>query len=90
LVIRRGLSTALRDVRNVSALPQADLVAGDPKSACPASADGALGDDATVLAAPVVDRRLLDHKRSLRDFDLKRGVVRSRAGRRSNRAASAS
>jgi hypothetical protein len=35
----------------------------------------ALGDDAPLLAAPVVDRRLLDHERSLRDFDLQRGVV---------------
>jgi hypothetical protein len=37
---------------------------------------GAFGDDAPLLAASVVDRRLLDHKRSLRDFDVESGVVK--------------
>ena len=55
--------------------PEPDLVAEDPESARPASADGAFGDDTALLSAPVVDRRLLDHERSLREFDLKRGVV---------------
>jgi hypothetical protein len=59
----------------VTTAPEPDLVTEDPKSACPASADGALGDDTTLLAAPIVDRRLLDHECSLRDFNLKRGVV---------------
>src|SRR5215207_2904284 len=58
----------LRDIRYVATGPEPDLVAEDPKLACPARADGALGDDATLHAAPVVDRRLLDHERSLRDF----------------------
>jgi hypothetical protein len=65
----------LGDVRDVAAAPEPDLVAEDPKAPRPASADGALGDDAALLAAPVVNRRLLDHERSLRNFDLKRGVV---------------
>jgi hypothetical protein len=37
-----------------------------------------------------VDRRLLDHERSLRECDLKRGVVEARAGRRCNKAVDAS
>jgi hypothetical protein len=47
-------------IRYVAAGPEPDLVAEDPESAGPASADGAFGDDAALLAAPVVDRRLLD------------------------------
>jgi hypothetical protein len=65
----------LRDVGNVSALPQPDLVAEDPKSPRPAAADGTLGDDAPLVAAPVVNRRLLDHEPPLWDVDLERGVV---------------
>ena len=65
----------LGDVRDVAAAPKADLVAEDPKSARPATADRAFGDDAPLLAAPVVDRRLLDDERPLRDLDLERGVV---------------
>ena len=59
----------------MSAAPEPDLVAEDPKSARPATADGAFGDDAALLAAPVGDRRLLDDELRLRDFDLERGVV---------------
>ena len=55
--------------------PEPDLVAEDPKSGRPASADGSFGDNTAILSAPVVDRRLLDHERSLRELDLKRGVV---------------
>src|SRR3954469_16630639 len=51
------------DVRNISAAPKPDLVAEDPKSAGPPTANGAVGHDAPVLAAPVVDRRLLDDVR---------------------------
>ena len=43
----------LGDVRDVSAAPQTDLVAEDPKPACPATADRAFGDDAPLLAAQV-------------------------------------
>src|SRR4051812_26184001 len=63
------------DVRNMSAAPKPDLVAKGPKSACPPTADRALGHDAPVLAAPVVDRRLLDDVRRPRKLHLKRGVV---------------
>src|SRR5205823_5307282 len=63
----RGAVDGLGDVRYVATAPDPDLVAEDPKSACPASADGALGDDAALLSAPVVDRRLLDHERPLRE-----------------------
>ena len=55
--------------------PEPDFVAKDPKSAGPASTDGSFGDDTPFLSAPVVDRRLLDYERPLREFDLKRGVV---------------
>ena len=65
----------LGDVRNVSTEPKTDLVAEDPKSAGPATADSAFGDDAPLHPAPVVDRRLLDDERPLGDFDLERGVV---------------
>jgi hypothetical protein len=65
----------LRDVGNVSAPPQPDLVAEDPESTRPAAADGALGDDAPLHAAPVMDRRLLDDECPLWDFDLERGVI---------------
>jgi hypothetical protein len=63
LVVGQPLRTiyGLSDVRNVSTEPNADLVAEDPKSACPPAADRPLGDDAPLLAAPVVDRRLLDN-----------------------------
>src|SRR4051812_24202180 len=63
------------DVRNMSAAPKPDLVAKDPKSARPPAADRALGHDAPVPAAPVVDRRLLDDVRRPRKLHLKRGVV---------------
>src|SRR3954463_7323188 len=63
------------DVRNMSSAPKPDLVAKDPKSACPPTADRALGHDAPVLAAPVVDRRLLDDVRRPRKLHLERGVV---------------
>jgi hypothetical protein len=59
----------------VSTTPYTDLVAEDPKSACPATADGTSGDDAPLLAAQVCDRRLLDDERLFSDFDLERGVV---------------
>ena len=65
----------LRDVRDVPAAPETDLVAEDPEAARPPSADGAFGNDSAVLAAPVMDRRLLDHEFSLWDLDLQRGVV---------------
>src|SRR4051794_11089471 len=61
LVGGRSLRTVygFGDVRNISAAPEPDLVAEDPKSAGPPSADRAVGHDApVVLAAPVVDRRL--------------------------------
>lgn len=70
-----GTVDGLGDVRYVATAPEPDLVAEDAKSARPASADGAFGDDTALLSAPVVDRRLLNHERSLREFDLKRGVV---------------
>src|SRR4051794_9984338 len=63
------------DVRNIPAAPEPDLVAEDPKSACPATADRALGHDAPVLAAPVVDRRLLDDVRRPLKRHLEGGVV---------------
>jgi hypothetical protein len=56
-------------------VPQTDIVAEHPKSACPATADGASGDDAPLLAAQVWDRRLLDDERPLWDVDLERRVV---------------
>jgi hypothetical protein len=59
----------------MSVEPKANLVAEDPKSARPASADGAFGDDAAQVPAPVVDGRLLDDERPLRDLHLERGVV---------------
>ena len=61
-----------------------DLVAEDPKSARPATADGAFGDDAPLLAAQVRDRRLLDDERRLRDFG---SGARSGRGRRPDAAA---
>src|SRR3954469_6701033 len=63
------------DVRNSSAAPKPDLVAEDPKSACPPTADRALGHDAPVLAAPVVDRGLLDDVRRPLKRHLEGGVV---------------
>jgi hypothetical protein len=63
------------NVRNISAAPKPDLVAEDPKSACPPTADRALGHDAPVLAAPVVDRRLLDDVLRPWKLHLERGVV---------------
>ena len=65
----------LSDVGDVSAAPETDLVAEDSEAARPQSADGTFGDDSPVLAAPVVYRRLLDHVRSLWEFDLQRRVV---------------
>jgi hypothetical protein len=65
----------LCDVRNVSTAPQPDLVTEDPKSTGPPAADGALGDHAACLAAPVVDRRLLDDEGAVWDFNLERGVI---------------
>ena len=65
----------LGHVGNVSVGPKTDLVAEDPKSACPVTADGAFGDDASPLAAQVRDRRLLDDERPLWDSDFERGVV---------------
>jgi hypothetical protein len=59
----------------VSALPEPDFVAEDSKTTCPPAADGALGDHAALLAAPVVDRRLLDDEPALWDVDLERGVI---------------
>jgi hypothetical protein len=51
----------LGDVWDAATEPQADLVAEDPKSARPASADGTFGHDAPLVAAQIRDRRLLDH-----------------------------
>src|SRR4051794_29098796 len=65
----------LGDVRYVAARPEPDLVAEDPTAARPPGADGAFGDDAALLAAPVVHRGLLDHERRLPELDLERGVV---------------
>ena len=48
------------DVRNVPTEPETDLVAEDPKSACHPAFGNALGDHAPLVAAPIVDRRLLD------------------------------
>ena len=70
-----GAIHCLGDIGNVSVEPKTDLVAEYPKSACPATADGASGNDAPLLPAQVWDRRLLDDEGPLRDFDLKRGVV---------------
>src|SRR5437764_542884 len=70
-----GAVDGLGHIRDVTTTPEPDLVAKDPESARPASADGSLGDDATLVPAPVVDRCLLDYERSLRHFDLKRGVI---------------
>src|SRR3954452_882800 len=77
LVGGQSLRTLYRfgDVRNTSAAPKPDLVAKDPKSACPPTADRALGHDASVLSAPVVDRRLLDDVRRPGKRHLERGVV---------------
>src|SRR3954452_25337532 len=66
------------DVGNTPVAPEPDLVAEDPKSACPPTADRALGHDAPVLAAPVVDRRLLDDVRRPSKRHLERGVVEIR------------
>ena len=79
----------LGKVRYVATAPDPDLLAKDPKSARPASADGTLGNDTAFLSAPVLDRRLLDHEHSLGQLDLKGGVARSRTGRRCKRAVSA-
>ena len=65
----------LGDVRDMSTAPKTDLIAEDPKPACPATADSAFGDDAPLLAAQVWDRSLLDHERPLSDFNLERRVV---------------
>ena len=65
----------LGDVRNMSTTPKTDLIAEDPKPACPATADSAFGDDAPLLAAQVCDRSLLDDERPLSDFNLERRVV---------------
>jgi hypothetical protein len=46
-----GAVHGLGDVRDVPVPPKTDLVAEDPKSARPATADGACGDDAPLLAA---------------------------------------
>jgi hypothetical protein len=83
-----GAFHGLGDVRDVSVPPQTDLVAEDPKSARPTTADGPGGDDAPLVAAQVSDRRLLDDERRLRDPDLERRVIET--GRRSIRAISAS
>src|SRR3954469_22645436 len=65
----------LDDVGDVPISPEPDLVAEDPKPARPATADGACGDHATLLATQVGDRRLLDHEPRPGDLDLERGVV---------------
>jgi hypothetical protein len=62
----------LRDVGDMPATPEADLVAEDPKSARPAAADGTPGDDAPLTTAEVGDWGLLDHVGPLRDVDLER------------------
>jgi len=63
------------DVRNVSTKPKTDLVAEDPESACPPTADRALGDHPPLLTAPIVDRRLLDDVLRPWNLHLKCGVV---------------
>jgi hypothetical protein len=60
--------------------PEADLIPEDPKSPGPARTHSALGHDATLPTAPVVDRGLLDHEVPLRDLDLERGVVQVARG----------
>ncbi|MFL5889391.1 MAG: hypothetical protein ACJ76M_09930 [Solirubrobacteraceae bacterium] len=65
----------LGDVGNLSATPDADLVAKDPEPAGRATADGASGDDAPIGGAQVRDRCLLDHVRLLQELDLEGGVV---------------
>src|SRR4051795_208435 len=71
-----GTLYGLDDVGDVPVSPQPDLVAKDPKPARPATADGACGDHATLLATQVRDRRLLDHEPRFGDLDLERGVVK--------------
>src|SRR4051795_6491429 len=71
-----GTLYGLDDVGDVPISPQPDLVAEDPKPARPATADGACGDHATLLATQVRARRLLDHEPRLGDLDLERGVVK--------------
>src|SRR3954447_6134021 len=77
LVGGQSLRTLYRfgDVRNIPAAPEPDLVAERPKSACPPTADRALGHDPPVLAAPVVDRRLLNDVRRPWKLHLERRVV---------------
>ena len=70
-----GAFDGLGEVWDVPAAPTADLVAEYPKSACPATADGAFSDDASLRAAQVWDRCLLDDERRLWDSDLESGVV---------------
>src|SRR3954464_15578737 len=65
----------LDDVGDVPISPEPDLVAEDPKPARPATADGACGDHATLLATPVGARPPPDHEPRLGDLDLQRGVV---------------
>jgi hypothetical protein len=71
----QGAVYGLGDVRDMSTAPKTDFIAEDLKPARPATADSASGDDAPLLAAQVCDRSLLDHERSLSDFNLERRVV---------------
>jgi len=70
-----GAFDGLGDVWDVPTPPTADLIAEYPKSACPATANRAFSDDASLRAAQVWDRCLLDDERCLWDSDLESGVV---------------
>lgn len=63
------------DIGKLSTVPTTDFVAENPEPTRPATADGAFGDDAPLLAVEVWDRRLLDDERSLWYVHLERGVV---------------
>jgi hypothetical protein len=76
-IIRQSLRTfdCFVDVRDDSATPTAHLVAEDPEPSCPAASNRAFGNNATLLAVAVGDRRLLDHEAALRHAHLECGVV---------------
>ena len=76
-IIRQSLRTldSLIDVRDHSATPAAHLVPEDPKSPRPAACDRTFGNDATLSAVAVANRRLLDHEATLFHMHDKRRVV---------------
>jgi hypothetical protein len=59
----------LGDVRDIPVAPATDLVAKDPKATGPAAADRTFGDDATLIAVLVTDRRLFDHEACCSDAE---------------------